>query len=203
MQGGSGIGLAIVKEYAKLMQGDITVESELQKGSEFTLTLPLHEVDVPVGPASTVYALADEETDHDEGLATPLSHPAISITDQPYTILIVEDHPQMQQFIRDLLPASFRKLVANNGLNALEVLKTEPVDLIISDVMMPQMDGFALVEHLKASAAYFRIPIILLTALGGEAQKLKGLMLGGEMGVLLSGEWPFWSPRWPFLKREV
>lgn len=178
MQGGSGIELAIVKEYVKLMQGEIAVESELQKGSEFTLKLPVREVDAPLEGEATDEGLETEGFSEYQELAIPFSTPSLNLKEQEFTILIVEDHPQMQQFIRDLLPSHFRKLVAFNGLKALEVLEKEKVDLIISDVMMPQMDGYALVEHLKSSEAHFRIPIILLTALGGEGHKLKGLMLG-------------------------
>jgi signal transduction histidine kinase/DNA-binding response OmpR family regulator len=178
MQGGSGIGLAIAKEYTQLMQGHITVESERGKGSTFTLTLPLREVEPPVAEEATEAALTEEDHSDTQAWVTPVNPASPTLEDRTFTILIVEDHPQMQQFVRSLLQPRFRTLMAHNGVKALEVLEQEPVDLIISDVMMPQMDGFALVEHLKRSEAYFRLPIILLTALGGEEHKLKGLMLG-------------------------
>jgi len=176
MQGGSGIGLAIVKEYVQLLQGNITVDSELGKGSEFTLTLPMQTIDPP----------KSEDLDSEEDLPRKdqslndliKSSDLLTNNGQEMTVLIVEDHPQMQQFIKSLLHAQFRTLVAFNGVKALEILEKEKVDLIISDVMMPQMNGYELVEQLKGSEEYFQIPIILLTALGGEEHRIKGLMLG-------------------------
>ncbi len=174
MQGGSGIGLAIVKEYTQLLQGKVSVSSELNKGSTFTLKLPIREVAAPPIIAEVEDANLSLE---DQALILQNGSGAL-VENKEFTVLIVEDHPQMQQYIRNLLQTDYRTLVAYNGLNALEIIENEPVDLIVSDVMMPQMDGFALVEKLKNSEAYHHIPIILLTALGDEAHRIKGLMLG-------------------------
>ncbi|GHU77060.1 hybrid sensor histidine kinase/response regulator [Bacteroidia bacterium] len=158
MQGGvesNGIGLSLVKDLVNLHQGSIRVESEIGKGTLFTIDIPL----APTGDTgltkikqSETMAVADERD------AT--SH--IS-TDQT-TVLIVEDNEDLRTVIQSILSKHYHVLTAQNGAEALPVIKENNIDIIISDVMMPEMDGLELCQLLKADLETSHIPIILLTA---------------------------------------
>lgn len=167
LEGGTGIGLAIAREFTELMGGSITVENNWGKGVVFSVVIPLKvtnelalemPVDVNVfkfngsGPESTGQQL----------------------------IMLVEDHHEMAAYITDILRPLYRLVTANNGREALKKLQelSATPSLIISDVMMPEMDGFALLENLKQNPAYCRIPVIMLTALADTRHKLKALHIG-------------------------
>lgn len=170
LQGGTGIGLALAKELTQLMNGQLTVHSELKKGSTFSLMLAYKEVTAPKIDA-TVFE-EDEVSNfidiQNETLKTTHKH----------TILIVEDHPDMQRFIHQLLANQYQTFVANNGKQALEILAKEAIDLVVSDVMMPEMNGYELLQELKNHDSYFKIPVVMLTALKNEDSKLKALTIG-------------------------
>ncbi|MFC4633418.1 ATP-binding protein [Dokdonia ponticola] len=175
LEGGSGIGLSLVKELVALMKGEITVESQVGKGSSFTLTIPVTEAIV-----NDTESFDEEENDSSLEIIS-LEHLTLPKNYAPkeFTILIVEDHAGMQKFITSVLDKKYNLIIATNGEEALERLKnTTPVDLIISDVMMPIMDGFTLLENIKQSDDYYDIPVIMLTALVETDHKLKALTLG-------------------------
>lgn len=166
-EGGTGIGLAIVKEFVNLMGGTIAAESRLNAGSVFKVTLP----ELPVAgdtvldyPVPERYA-ATETSGNGQG---------------DKLVLLVEDHVEMAQYISSVIKPVYRVNLANNGKEALDQLKSMPVlpDLIISDVMMPEMDGFTLLDHLKKSELLCRIPVIMLTALADTDNRLKALNIG-------------------------
>jgi signal transduction histidine kinase/DNA-binding response OmpR family regulator len=174
LEGGYGIGLSLVKELVELMKGNISVHSEAQKGSQFTVSIPLKNVHKKAQKAylnSTTNEVIAPLADF-----TTTAH--LSKTIKQYTVLIVEDHQDMQHFIASILQKNYQLLIANNGKEALEKLKHSSVDLIISDVMMPAMDGFTLLETLKKSTSYSNIPMIMLTALSDISYKLKALTIG-------------------------
>ncbi|AXG70752.1 sensor histidine kinase TodS [Kordia sp. SMS9] len=171
LQGGTGIGLALVKELVQLMNGKITVSSEVGKGSIFSLYLPFKEIG-----SSKVEETAAFFAEEVEDLPDTNEH--FTKNTQQYNLLIVEDHPDMQRFIQQLLNPKYNVYTANNGKQALEVLKKTTIDLIVSDVMMPEMDGQALLKALKNHESYYAIPVIMLTALSNDDSKLEALMLG-------------------------
>ncbi|MCE7996899.1 MAG: response regulator [Roseivirga sp.] len=170
IKGGTGIGLALVKELTEVMNGSVSVESRLSKGTRFELHLPVKEV--------IADKLAEPEIAED-----PLAHlPKTPVrsefrTDEP-SLLLVEDNPDMQDYIASLLTENYNVHTADNGLQALEVLKKMKPDLIISDVMMPEMDGFTLLERLKSEDVYRNIPVIMLTSLTEQEDKLSALTIG-------------------------
>lgn len=176
IQGGTGIGLALAKELTRLMKGDIRVESEVGKGSVFILSLPYQLVDKPVAQEAT--SKMEETMASAEITLAYLETDAVSNVEKQYKILIVEDHPDMQRYINSLIESNYNTLLAANGKQALKILEQESIDLIISDIMMPEMDGYSLLSHLKNSDAYRSIPVIMLTALGNEAHKLQALTIG-------------------------
>jgi DNA-binding response OmpR family regulator len=175
LEGGFGIGLSLVKELVALMNGTITVESELSKGSNFTVKIPLENVHKKTAITHEDVLMLDMETIADE-FTSYINN--ISQTIQKHTILIVEDHQEMQQYIGSILHNKCHLVIATNGQEALKKLQTTAVDLIISDVMMPAMDGFTLLETLKESETYREIPVIMLTALSDISYKLKALTIG-------------------------
>jgi signal transduction histidine kinase/DNA-binding response OmpR family regulator len=173
IQGGTGIGLALSKELTHLMGGNLAVTSQYGKGSTFTLTLAYQETEA-LNEIKTL-----DETDGEEISLVHLAISPVNSEEKQFKVLIVEDHPDMQRFVQSLLAQKYQTYLANNGKEALKVLETESsIDLIISDVMMPEMDGYALLQHLKNSEKYRAIPVIMLTALDNEDNKLQALTIG-------------------------
>lgn len=174
-EGGTGIGLALVKELIGLMDGEVLVESELEKGTTFQFYLPLIYAD-------DTYLEVSKSTE--QPLVFPIEESleidSSEIPDPPYkpTILIVEDHQQMRQFLKKSLKEFYQIKEAQDGLEALEVLAKTEVDLVLSDLMMPRMDGYQLLEHLKADMKTGFLPTIMLTARADVEDKLKALAIG-------------------------
>ncbi|MCL6266327.1 hybrid sensor histidine kinase/response regulator transcription factor [Flagellimonas myxillae] len=175
---GFGIGLSIAYEIIKLHSGEIKVDSIEGKGSEFTILLPTGRNHFPkesiVLPSSQqpIYSLEDPE-DIDELLEMMDSDPV-------ETVLIVEDHEELRGYVRGVLEAHYKVIEASNGENGLKVALKQIPDLIISDIMMPGMDGMKFCRSLKSSVVTSHIPIILLTALSSMDDKLRGYEIGAD-----------------------
>lgn len=173
-EGGTGIGLALSNELAKLMNGDLSVSSELGCYTEFVLQLPFRPAELqPIEPLPL---------ENGEDLKQTLNQVVISYSeffniDQP-TLLLAEDNPAMRRFIASVFEEQFRILEANEGNEALKYLEKERVDLMISDVMMPGMDGFELLNVLKGKEESRSLSIIMLTARAAEEDKLFALTKG-------------------------
>ena len=175
---GTGIGLSLTKELIELMQGKIDVESQQGKGSKFTITIPIKEIEKqkdgiesdhlpqPVFTEEQIKEKSETNTDADE-------------KENPI-ILIVEDNGDMRGFIRKQLMQSYRILEASQGEEGLKVAKKEIPDLVITDLMMPKMDGLAFCEKLKNDEYTSHIPVIMLTAKAGQEHKIEGLETGAE-----------------------
>ncbi|MFW6219079.1 MAG: tetratricopeptide repeat protein [Bacteroidota bacterium] len=175
---GSGIGLAYTREIVNLLKGTITVQSEQGMGTAFTVTLPLTETPV------------DDKTcnkqDHVENTLTPFKAPIVyenscntksSPGKKAETILLIEDHEKLRDFLHEHLSENFRVIEAENGEEGFNLAKKENPALIISDIMMPGMDGYELSSKLKSDEKTSHIPIILLTAKATHQSKMKGLNL--------------------------
>ncbi|MEL6633090.1 MAG: tetratricopeptide repeat protein [Bacteroidota bacterium] len=173
LQGGTGIGLALVKELTDIMQGKLIIDSEYGRGSTFTLLLPFrptcmrgHELGVDEKWLGNDPVHFFQKENH--GVHTCKKH----------RVLVVEDHPDMQRFIESLLAEKYQTLMASNGKQALEILRSETVDLVVSDVMMPEMDGYTLLERMKQDEVFQYIPVVMLTALDSEDCRLRALTVG-------------------------
>ncbi|MEM6816512.1 MAG: tetratricopeptide repeat protein [Bacteroidota bacterium] len=168
IQGGTGIGLALAKEYARLMGGMLNVTSEIGQGSTFILSLPFLEVQ----------KLDNVMDSHELTESLELEVENAGSNQREAHILIVEDQFEMLQFIKGLLEPLFNVSVANDGKQALDHLSKYAVDLVVSDVMMPEMDGFTLLRRIRDSEKLSHLPFIILTALGDETNKLDALNMG-------------------------
>lgn len=188
---GTGIGLSLTKELVKLLGGEISVSSREGKGSTFTVSLPLGKDHLP---ASEVADFPDIIEKFDEAIHETYVNDALSVLESAAEdtskgdpknvtaarVLIVDDNSDMRKHIRALLETQFNVLTASNGHKALELIRTEPPDLVLSDVMMPVMDGIQLLKAVKGNPATSNLPIILLTARAGEESKIEGLETGAD-----------------------
>ncbi len=155
---GSGIGLHIVREYVRLHGGEITVsDNEGKQGTVFSITLPIHT------------------NEHDE---TDIE--ATAEQEHETTVLVVDDNSDFLTYVGQGLADSYNVVSASNGKEALEQLQTNDVDIIISDVMMDEMDGLELCRIVKSDIATSHIPVILLTAKSQSVDELAGLEAGAD-----------------------
>lgn len=171
---GSGVGLHIVNEYVRLHGGEIKVTDNTPRGTIFAFTIPYKKGDAE----QTVHEAEAEEPDAEIKEPAELETPADN--DRKPTVLIVDDLKDMCEFLSDNLGDEFEVLTASNGVEALEVMKDHDVNLIVSDVMMPEMDGMELCRRVKSDLKYSHIPVILLTARAAEESKVEGLELGAD-----------------------
>jgi signal transduction histidine kinase/ligand-binding sensor domain-containing protein/DNA-binding response OmpR family regulator len=161
---GSGIGLHIVKEYVKLLGGSITITDNQPSGAIFIFTLPVRK-------------MSNEESDKDEYFPTEST---VKEKEERPTILVVEDNETFRNFVVDCLKEDYQTLSASDGREALQLLDKNEVSIILSDVMMPVMDGLELCKQVKTNVNFSHIPIILLTARTAEEHKMLGLEYGAD-----------------------
>jgi len=167
MQGGTGIGLSLCKEYARQFGGEISVESTLGEGSTFSLLFPV----------KVAHPLTDIINAEPFAPASPQIPVALFAEEvKPHKILIVEDDLDMLNYLQSILADEFTLFTADHGQRALELLASQPVDLILSDLMMPTMDGLQLLEIVKER--FYDLPFILLTARVEAEDRMKALRLG-------------------------
>lgn len=190
---GTGIGLALVQSLIELHEGTIDVESEIGEGTTFTVRLPRESDDAGVSYA------ADSPPDFSNRAggddlpafvvdAVGLPHAEVSDTATPDgaddaekpRLLIVDDNAEIRTYVRRHLSARFRVLEASDGAEALALARETLPDLIVSDVMMPNLDGFGLVRALRADPDLDFLPVILLTARASAESKLEGLGIGAD-----------------------
>lgn len=170
MSGGTGIGLSLCKEYASLFGGKFSVESTLGQGTSFSL-LFMPKVAVGTEPESSSAVLLPQEN-HGALSQKALQHLGI----EKYTVMVVEDDPFMLQFIQSILQNEYDIISADNGKKAIQILENSAVDLLLSDIMMPEMDGYLLLEAVRAS--HPTVPFVMLTARSENGDRLKALRLG-------------------------
>jgi len=168
---GTGIGLAITKEFVKLHNGSITVESEPDQGTCFTVLLPARKVYVSPRPAT-------HPTPMDEGGQLTIEEEKRK--SRKKTIMIVEDNEDLRFYLKDNLKEQYHVEEATNGSEGWEKIKRVNPDLVVSDIMMPLMDGVELAGKIKSETLTAHIPVILLTAMGSEDKQLEGLKAGAN-----------------------
>lgn len=173
-EGGTGIGLALAKELAQLHNGRLSVVSEVGSGSTFTFEFQAKRV-----KEETVVLLAasSNETIENTLKETIVNYAAKFEVDKP-VLLITEDHPEMRAFVAQTLAPYFEVMQAENGKMALDILTSHSIDIVISDVMMPVMDGFELLEAIKQNEALHEVSVVMLTARADQEDKLQALAMG-------------------------
>jgi PAS domain S-box-containing protein len=192
---GTGIGLALVQELVHLHGGDVQVESTVGKGSTFTVTIPVGpkgsegaekatlETVTKAGPRAR--AFVDEAQSWVDGASEPLTLPEPDFdageTGQTGTILVADDNPDMRRYIGGLLEqVGLRVIYATNGAEAFEQATSATPDIIVSDVMMPELDGLQLLAKLRGDPELATIPVILVSARAGEDETVAGVAAGAD-----------------------
>ncbi len=178
---GTGIGLFLVKEFVELHSGSVKVSSELEKGSIFSVRLPkgkkhFHLEQIVPGSRS----LEDETVWEPELSWHEQKRINLSSEKSKAKLLVIEDTPEMAQYLLEVLSEEYIVHLAKDGSEGFEkTLQVNP-DLVVSDIMMPRMDGYRFCEILKQDMRTSHIPIILLTARNMHKDKIKGLELGAD-----------------------
>lgn len=174
---GTGIGLQLVKEYIHMHGGEIHVKSEPGQRTTFTVCLrkgKAHFEDSDLMETSVSHQAYEASRLDDSETKEILSKT------YPYTILITEDDDEVRGFLERELSLHFKIRTAANGKDALRVLEEEEISLVVSDVMMPEMNGFELCRTIKSQLLFSHIPVILLTALTDERQRIFGITGGAD-----------------------
>ncbi len=177
MNQGSGIGLSIAGEFVKMHGGTIDLESEVGKGSTFTVTLPLRESLARVAPVPASNMPAADAAPIDIDLSGE------KVGKEKPLILIVEDNDEFRQYLKEVFQHEYRILEAANGRIGLDMTLEHIPDLIVSDVMMPEMDGTELCRTIKTDLRISHIPVVLLTARAEDEQRLQGYQTGADAYV--------------------
>lgn len=174
---GTGIGLHLVKEYIHMHGGEIRVESE--PGQRTTFTVCLRKGKAHFEDSDLMETSVSHQAYEASRLDDSETHKMLSKT-YPYTILITEDDDEVRCFLERELSPHFKTRTAANGKDALRVLEEEEISLVVSDVMMPEMNGFELCRMIKSQLLFSHIPVILLTALTDERQRIFGITGGAD-----------------------
>lgn len=185
---GTGIGLSLVKELVQLHGGEISVQSKAGKGSSFTVVIPvgknhLPAKDVAEGKASFNATLADTFLEEARSLLSPerlLNNDSKNTAARKDTVLIADDNADMRIYVKSLLQNQYNVVTAANGKEALQKITDTQPALVVSDVMMPVMDGIALLKAIKDNPKTSTLPVILLSARAGEEAKVEGFDIGAD-----------------------
>ncbi len=189
VQEGTGIGLSLVKELVDLHAGTIRVESALGEGTEFVVVLPkgtdhFDKNDLKHGAAEDEFEISHGPMvemavfdDVDRFVSSPAGANGVTATE---TLLIVDDSRDIRDYVVSCLQSQYKIVTAKDGIDGLEKIKDAAPDLIISDVMMPRMDGYAFCRAIKKDPDFKHIPVILLTSKASLEAKLEGLEAGSD-----------------------
>jgi len=180
---GSGVGLAFTKRLVELHHGTISVESVMEKGSIFTVAIPVSDPIYKNDPqveesAYDLSIISDNELETEDSLL-PEENEIIE-RDQPIKLLIVDDNKEILDYLKDYFDKIYDVTVAYDGQMALELLEIQPFDIIISDVMMPELDGLHFCKRVKQNINTSHIPFMLLTARTETSQQIKGIEMGAD-----------------------
>ncbi len=184
---GSGIGLALVSELAALHGGTVSAESETGKGTTFRVLVPLgsaHLDTAKIGSHETTFTSVAEQYLADVDATIVRAGTALSTTatiggTRP-RILLADDNADLREYVGSLLSGRYEVTTVSNGRAALAAAQSQPFDLIVSDVMMPEMDGFELLAAIRASERTAATPFVMLSARAGEEAALEGLHRGAD-----------------------
>ena len=191
-QEGSGIGLALVHELSRLLGGDVSVKSTVDGGTTMTVTIPARPADVS-GEAPVAARAADNRVVEEarrwlpnaDATAPPAAAGAlaplvIAGAERPARVLVVDDNADMREYLARMLAPHWTVETAVDGEAALTSIRALRPDVVLTDVMMPNLDGFGLVARLRANEATADLPVIVLSARAGEESRIEGLQVGAD-----------------------
>jgi signal transduction histidine kinase/AraC-like DNA-binding protein len=179
---GTGIGLSLVKEYITLMQGTIQVNSKTgiaagSHGSTFIIELPLQTATAATNGSGQTASFWDWFPRHDD---QPVNNHVLAASSDAPVIVLVEDNEELARYVTDKLTPLYRLLVAGTAEDGWQLIQDELPDVVISDLMLPGMDGYALTHQIKTTGATDHIAVILLTAKATYDSRLLGLQQGAD-----------------------
>ena len=190
---GNGLGLALTRELVFLHNGNITCDSEEGHGTTFTVTLPIkkeafaasqidesHHIDINNAQSALLDIAKRMRAEEVTIKAEPVED---KVPDDAYRLLIVEDNVELLLLLHQLLGSKYHVKTAANGKEALKIIRHEELDIVISDVMMPVMDGMELTRRLKRDPNFQHLPIILLTAKTQEEDHNEALQIGADSDI--------------------
>lgn len=185
----TGIGLSLTKSLVQIHGGSISIQSRVGKGSKFTVSLPITaQVNASrvhmdqmalLSPNLKEKILLEFETNHFTGNQNAGKNPALK-EKYDYSLLVVDDNQQITSLLENILSDKYIVLTAKDGREALTRLEDERIDLVISDVLMPDMDGLELCKRIKENIHTSHIPVILLTAKAEIENRIEGLQMGAD-----------------------
>ena len=181
---GTGLGLALTRDLVYMFGGRIKCDSEEGRGTTFTLEVPInkeafapsqiderHQLQIHI-PEASIADLPQAESMTEDSVPTADANAS--------RVLIVEDNVELLRLMKRLLQPRYHVLTASNGREALQLIQTNKLDIVVSDVMMTEMDGYELTDHIKHNEIYSHLPIILLTAKTTEEDQQKALLTGAD-----------------------
>ena len=183
----NGLGLAICHSTTELLGGNIRVESEVNKFACFIVTLPQREVEQET--EKQINNIADVQAGKSVITDTPQvgdekdDHPVYAVNPDKSYILIIDDNPEMRWMLKDILANEYHITTAEDGEKGLEVLKKKTPDLIITDIMMPNMDGITLTRRIKEDPYTMHIPLVILSAKNANEEKIEGIESGADVYI--------------------
>jgi CheY-like chemotaxis protein/anti-sigma regulatory factor (Ser/Thr protein kinase) len=184
---GTGLGLALTHDLVYLHRGTIKCESEINKGTTFTIELPINKEAYSsdqIYEDSQITFTSSKNPLIEQKEPQPEINAVLNLNELPQDhdtdLLIVEDNPELLMLMHQLMSTYYNIYIAQNGIEALDIIHKKQIDLIISDVMMPEMDGFELTKQLKEDPDYAHLPIILLTAKRELDDEQRALVLGAD-----------------------
>ncbi|OHX64350.1 hypothetical protein NH26_22420 [Flammeovirga pacifica] len=178
--GGTGVGLEVVKQFVELHKGKVAVESKVNEGTVFHMDFPMGKNHLPSDQIVSDQNRVKNKYVLPIGSKEKLSANNASSTSKKQSILLVEDNYELRSYLKEALQDRYHIYEAIDGFTALELLESKNVDIIISDIMMPKMDGFELCKKVKTNVKISHIPLILLTAKNEQEDKIKGINLGAD-----------------------
>ena len=175
---GSGIGLLLVKNYVTLHGGKVYCNSQKNQGSTFQITVPYKQIHSAVSGSEGNLSSPSLRQPMETGryVETAKDFPSA----HKMKVIIAEDNEYLREFLKSAMQSNFDIYIAEDGESAWKLIEKFSPDLVVSDIMMPKMNGFELCEKIKSTYETSHIPIILLTALSGKAQQLQGFGLGAD-----------------------